>query len=215
MNNAQLRELPREDMVKYFDQTYMRASIPKDFEEQYIYIRETAENGDSLHIRVDGKDLVRSRLDIEFKFDFPEIGMYNSTGGPVYILRRPRRQNKKGICMDTLWAKHFNSDLDMRLFGHGYFKFSCDTLNQAFINTFYPTWEKAKSLLGKKGLVSIALDKTWVLSLGIWSKTPTLWYRTHPVGEYHEHAILVKDTLFFQEVKDTFGAKVPVNVGQP
>jgi hypothetical protein len=213
MNNAQLRELPREDMVKYFDQTFLRASCPKDFEEQYILIRETCEDGERLNIQVDGKNVVRDRKDINFIFDFPQIGMYNSTHGPVFVLRRPRRQNKKGICMDTLWAKYFNSDVDIRMFGHGYYKFTCNDLNQTFMNPFYPTVEKAKSLLGKKGLISVALDKVWVLSLGIWSKSPTLWHRSHPVGELRDNVIFVKDTLFFQEVKDSFGTKLPVNVG--
>ena len=66
-------------------------------------------------------------------------------------------------------------------------------------------WDKAIRMLEhqEKPTLAVMITKAIALSLGIWSKHPTIWFWEKPIGEaISEHKAVVYDSLFYTEMVD-------------
>ena len=205
MDTKTLLNLPQEDQEKYYGGTYLKGmfqEIP-----QYIsLIKFIGEN--VVKYSVAGSSMRADRIDdLGLEFDLPESGMYNSDNGPFFFYRKPERQTKKGLCLHTavmtMFASLFRGKAPGGVFKTG-FNWGCGILNNAFLQWKDPTYEEGLHSIGKRSQIGLALDRNFILTHGLWGKSPTLWFRHVPIGEAEKGRILIYSPLFFQEAVDKF-----------
>lgn len=210
MNKKEFLSLSTEDFKRYYLETYLKVSKDQGKTWGYFYISDYSGGEEkeepSITLYEHPKKKAYRMSVLEFDFDFPTSGLYSNGRETIYFQRRSERQNKKGICDRTVRLIPFLSLFpDIPLKNHrGYISISTENLNSFFINPKEESLKSAKEKLGKKGILSLSLDRNFGISCGIWSKLPTLWYRFVPVGEINKQLILVYSETFLQEVFDKF-----------
>ena len=148
-------------------------------------------------------------------FDFPESGLYNLGNSTVYFHRVPKRQTKKGLCLETGQFRYFsNTILDEKgnilISSKGPEAWRIRGIKEMFAEPKIYTLQEAFFMFKKKKLVSFALDRDFAISLGVKSKSPSLWYKQVLVGEVQSLQLInLFPSLFQQEALDKF---LPENV---
>ena len=148
-------------------------------------------------------------------FDFPDTGLYNLGNSTVYFHKVPKRQSKKGLCLETAQFRFFSGVIQ-------------DDKGKTLIPTRNPeawrirgikemferpenhTLEGASVIFKKRKPISFALDRDFAISLGVKSKLLSLWYKQVLVGEIETpRKINAYPSYFQQEILDRF---LPENV---
>lgn len=206
MDLKTLLSLDIADQDKYYRDTYLQGA--HEGRTTFLFFVRFFEDNAAKVLTASGETAVEYLKDLDLRFQFPETGMYNSPSGAWMFYRRPGRQMKKGICGHSCGWELFSAKFQ-RVFDRGVFK----TFIHPGISFFNDSFLKEKliysldaglSELGKKKQLGFALNRTFVISHGVWSKKPTLWFRNVPIGEVTKNSILVYSPLFFQEAFDYF-----------
>jgi len=206
MDKKDFLSLSAEDFKRYYQETYLKISKDQGKTWEYLYVYDymsEGENEPSVVLVDKGKKKTYKVASLEFDFDFPASGLYSDGKETVYFFRRSERQNKKGICDRTVKLIPFLSFFPAFRQGEG--SLVCaKNLNAFFIIQKKESLKTAKEKVGKKGALFVCVDRNFGISCGIWTKSPTLWYRFVPIGEVNKQKIEVYSETFLQEVLDKF-----------
>ena len=206
--------LPVEDQQQYFGKTFFRVksedSVSWGWCPGFIHsnlAKFQTEPGGPLHSVDLGK--------FPPNFDFPETGLYNLGNSTVYFHRVPKRQTKKGLCLETAQVRYFSKAIQ-----DGTGRTLIQTRNpevwrirgikEMFEHPKIYTLEGASVIFKKKKPVSFALDRDFAISLGLKSKLLSLWFKQILIGEVvSPRKINLFPSYFQQEVLDKF---LPENI---
>jgi hypothetical protein len=124
----------------------------------------------------------------EIEFPVAEVGNYNFKGGVVTVSRKFARQNRKGLCHETVRVDELlgaNLKIPAKLIA-SMSEFKWTPQNVALL---FGEGQQAISLedsleqIGKEQVLARILDERLSVSQGIFSKNPTIWFRNIPVAE--------------------------------
>ena len=213
-------EATQEDLNLYFSDTYLKLRDRRNKgESAFCYIREFGNSEDGPIVYYSDTDrgrLQESRLqDMDFDFQFPQIGMYNFQKTVLFFQRTTARQNKKGLCKGTalLQAVHdFVGDFepgvpyDFRL--RNQWKWSTGNVTKTFGKLEYLSVAEGFDAVRKCKAFARALSKNFFVAPGVRGVNPSLWFRRTLVGEVvSPDRIQVTAPLFNQEVIDELSGK--------
>jgi hypothetical protein len=203
-------KLSHEDVKMYFDGTVVLArhkdgGLWKDARPFYI------QNGDGVYVNgqfagEDDKIFKQGQLDV--RVVWPEGGLYNYKATTILFGRRTTRQYKKGICPATFFVDNLIGRvaaaglLPQQIVQANLFQFSLQTVAPLF-NPEYPKLGEAYKVVESGKAFFRAISRDLALSMGIDTTSPTLWFRSNPVGTVESpKKIVVTDSIFAQEVSD-------------
>lgn len=217
LTQKQLLELSNGDLVTYLVGGCAKILTPKETTFRYYYVREILANGKLMRISLlddDNKVSVYPLKDLNFDFTFPDAGYYSNQGEVVSYQQLPIRQNNKIINEHSHKFKSlFNSlcmvvprsmaDAANRVFGPRAFGPSTGLLNRIFIEKdSRPVARRIKDVLSGK-YITTPLSLNFAVSLGIFSKYPTLWFKGFPIGEFSTPTqVKINCSIFQQEAID-------------
>ena len=211
------------DLNLYFSDTFLKIGLPEkeDFTWGMVksfFTENDVDTKDKSKIFVDllldktSAKKTRFRLsDISVDFSFPSVGLYNYRNSAVFIFRKNFRQNKKGLCPDTLTCVPVTNLYSRFIpFSTGFamknmWRWTINNLNQVFLKSEYMEFVDALERINKYKCLAKALSLNFLLGQGLTDKNPSLWFRKTLIGSalnYHE--VMVNNPLFLQEAIDFF-----------
>lgn len=146
-------------------------------------------------------------------FDLPPVGYYNFKDTAVAVRRRTVRQNKKGICSQTFkvsavtdvfprYGAALNTDF---LMNNTFSWTSREDVNAVFWERVTSSLPDAYRSIHKLRAAARALSPRFYMTVGLFSKSPTLFAGQLAIGEVvSERQINVLNSLLYQETCDFF-----------
>lgn len=130
--------------------------------------------------------------------EFPERRLFNHKGQALEFVRRPNRQNKRGICKDN--AMIYSPV--RKLFGGDNHNWTIHTITDALYPE-YPSFEEAIKLLSANQAISVAISPKFAITHSITKHSYYyLFYSNILIGYMNADTIHIKHSLFKQEVLD-------------
>ena len=214
----QFYSLSMDDQQAYFGRTYFRISHnhKKELPKVWVWCNSFAYKNIA-KLNLDKGEMLTDlslRKEATPDFSFPESGLYNYKNSFCFFQKIPARQQKKGLCPESGHFTPFKS-LFKNEEGKGLLVRKRDDsiwriegIQEIFKEESNKKFSLDYSLeVLKNGRTnSIALDREFGLSLGVYSKYPSLWYKMLIIGKVisNKRMLLSPDCLFRQEVADRF-----------
>lgn len=216
----ELQKLSSDDCNLYYGNTYVRRSLKGKNEWQWVLansflgvnlVCQTHENGP-------GETCIFS--DYDWDLSLPEARVYNFRGHTVQLCRTAFRQNRKGLCSETMVAYDifnalYGKIIPVEIRKKHKFNMVAEHLNVLLEEMNPISAEKSLLAIAKQQALSRALNEHITLSQGVLSKNPTLWYQDMPIGEFciKTDEVILKVPDFACEVEELFEAvAVPVAI---
>lgn len=205
MTEADFQELSTEDLNKYYSNCFLNFSFNKEVP-KFHYIERFEDEG---YLRF-GENKKQSHFtEIKINFSIPESGYYNYQDSSVFFSKKLIKQWKKGICPDSFWFRSFeifSSELlkiGVRK-GKGTFPWTEEAVNSVLSSPLSCPIGSIDSVL-KELKVSQALSRDFLVSLGVTSIAPQLWFRQRIIGTFtNKRKIKIISPFFKEEAKDFF-----------
>lgn len=215
-----------DDLSMYFSNSLVRATTPTNKSLAWYAIY-GFQNADSPSWNIILYDFAVRRQkaipvkDVQVFVDFPEEGFYNFRGTTVLTARLAHRQNCKGLCNRTfniislfetvLQIPPISGALTRKLYSP--FTYYAEKGDRKMLDWFYQvfsrnersSYEKALAEICKERVLARAITKNICVSRGVEDLRPSVWFKQHLVGNIPTpKEIVVKNTLFYQEIVDVF-----------
>lgn len=215
MTTPALKELSTEDAQLYFQNTFLNFKDKLSGKSEWGYVH-SIHSPVLWHVKFAAagiKKINPSSPKIEIENTFPDTGAYNFEKTVLILQRMPKRQNRKGICTETISVTEVSSSAYKAGFlstgvwaKHRWPGFTGANLNKLLSEHEYPAFKKAFGELKGMKRFAIALDKNFYLTQGLQTQNPSLWYRESWIGSIIKpNRIQVTNPLFSQEIVDKFG----------
>jgi hypothetical protein len=148
---------------------------------------------------------------VAFEFGFPEVGLYNYRDSVVHFQRTTTRQNRKGLCGQTavFFGTHHLLKKFIALSGgfhdRNHWRWDCKNLTMLFDKPNLLSFPRAFDSVRKLHALNRAFDRNFSLSVGVYSTSPSLWFRRTLIGQaVSPSKIVVRHPVFLEEAKDYF-----------
>jgi len=213
-----LMQLSHEDLNLYFAGTIVRLNLSPEEEKnnniknQWAYVRKFESNGKKSVMffnltqnKYNERILEIFKPDV-FNIQMPHLGHFNFKASSVFLFRTNLRQNKKGICNDTIRTIFFldfvkPSKLPIDFLMAQRFELVPRDLN--ILKPNFPEIDKAYQSVTKQNAFSKAISPDILLSVGLKDKNPTMWLGKSYLGKmYSPKEVLVEVPLLFEEAKE-------------
>lgn len=216
-------EAPPEDLNLYFSDTFLKVrekGKEKDF--YFCYMRDFRfSDRDNIPVvlynsaKVRGGSIRKQLAELEFDFQFPQVGMYNFRKTVCFFQRTTARQNKKALCKGTALMEPVHNFVGAHAPGVPYafqlrnqWSWSLATVERTFGQPKYLTVAEGYEAVAKCKAFARALSKNFFIAPGIRDVYPSLWFRRTLVGEVlNPKHIQVSNGMFNQEVIDELSQK--------
>lgn len=172
----------------------------KGFNEGYHWFKD--ELGTNLRLRHETSSKVTCR--------FPERCLFNHDHMALEFIRKPNRQNRRGICKDNV---SIYSPIS-RIWHSDPYPWTIATIRDALYPQYPSCCEEAIKRLDSGDMCSIALNQKFMISKSF-TKTPNeyyLFYSSVVIGCYIGGTFHIKHSLFTQEVMDNLQLFTPFRV---
>lgn len=209
LTDAFNKEMAVSEMAKKYNDTLLIIEKPdgnellawyKGFNEGFHWFKD--ELGTNLRLKHETSSKVTCR--------FPERCLFNH--GPIALefVRKPYRQNRRGICKDNVQVY---SPLN-RIWGGDGYPWTIATIRDALYPQYPSCCEEAIKKLDAREVASIALSPKFMLSLSFTKSTDHyyLFYSNVVIGYFHKETFYIKHALFTQEVMDNLSLFTPFRV---
>ena len=203
------KEMAIDEMRKKYLDTYLilqqkdGKEIPvlyRGFSDGYHWFRDELETG--LRLRHETSTNVICR--------FPERCLFNSGKMAYEFIRRPNRQNRRGICKDN--ASIYSPVA--RIWGAETQHFSIGLIKDALFPVYPSCCEEAVKALFSESVISIALTPKFMLTQSLTTKKDELYlfYSNVLIGVFNNDTFTIKHPLFKQEVLDNINVFKPFRI---
>jgi len=201
------KDMAIQEMQKKYLNTHLTLIKP-DGEQLVVYYMGYENDGHMFQDQLGTK--IKLKHDTQYKLvcEFPERRLFNHKGTAFEFIRKPNRQNRRGICKDN--AMIYSPV--RRLFGGDNHNWTIHTLVDA-LNPAYPTCEEAVKMLDSQQNLSVALSSKFMLTQPFTKqKEYYVFYSNVLVGSMKDAVINIKHKLFNQEVLDNLELFKPYKV---
>ncbi len=211
-----LVELTNEDLVRYFTGTFVKVLTPESDVFQYESLAEINGHGRSAEFSFENRKRTSyfsfPLKSLRFDLTFPKAGYYELKDTAVYYNQLPARQSQKGLNYHSHQISDFIKGSlpyfprDIQYMYRGVTDiWNANTLNQLFLSSEeIPVAKKIDSVFKNK-VISRPLSQNFLISLGLTSLTPQLWFKGLSIGVFSApDQIKIDNELFFQEAIDFF-----------
>lgn len=201
-----LGEISPADVQKYFSGTYVRGD--HELLKDWAYVGACG-NGNMQVITPSADSLLKTK-DITLHLDWPKLFMRNTTDGVVMLWKSGKRQNSKGVSNQTASprsplpsVKRFLSPMPNILKNGDKVPWDHPQECIKFLRQSPPNPQKSIGMVESGKSLWRAVDGLYSISIGMFSKYPTLWLNETAVGEFITSTqVRVFDPLFHQEIHD-------------
>lgn len=228
------RVVGAEDCSKYFSETcvYAKIGVRPNFE--WIFVLKVLNNGNNVPVFC-----IKDSEWISFNLDSSELWIdqevwskipnksFNWKNSVIFLRRLPNRQWKKGLCSENLRMvplayyveEYLRPDIreDFRHYFQSAPPFGSSSLISLLSQKINP-FDGVNDVL-KGNCLARSLGGNFSISAGVFSKLPTIWYKTFPIGEAIVNPTRIMEMEiqsvaddFYQEAYDYFGEKLGVLV---
>jgi hypothetical protein len=222
LSTEKVQQLGQSDANLYYAGTYVRMKSKTDSAWKWWYAECFHGRGSKMTVCLnDGATTKLEKYylkDSDFDFAVPEARTYNYRGHSVRLARSAVRQNRKGLSPETYkivdFLKPFYGYIPNKVLNQNIFVWHPKCLDVLFEKMTEIPLDKAILSVTKQQAISRALGDNFILSQGILSKSPTLWYMERPIGEFNvkSEKVSLKNPHFEEEATRLFDlVNIPVS----
>lgn len=220
LTKEQILQVNNEDLNLYYADTFCKIRKVNTLKSFWVYLKRFESTSDGLKFSFLNEEQWASGSsksplylveDYDFDFVLPETKCYNFKGTALNVFRTPFRQFKKAIHQDSvqfidIFHHFFHSTFPSSIVKSVRFSFTPKNFS-LLLDSFKPIpTHKMIESIEKKNVFARALNDRLIISQGVLSEYPTVWFRDLPIGEYFKKRNLIKisNKEFLENVIEMF-----------